>query len=261
MDLSADQQERYSRHLLLDDIGEEGQKCLLSSRVLVVGAGGIGSSVLLHLAAAGVGTLGIIDGDRVSRSNLQRQIIYSTSDIGRFKVESARDRLVAMNPDCTVRTHLDFLTADNAEAIIDDYDFVVDGSDNFTTKFLINDACVLGDTPFSHGGVLRFEGQTMTVLPGKSCCYRCIFRTPPPQGTVQTCSRAGVLGPAAGLLGTIQAAEAIKFLTGAGHLLTNTLLVCDVRDMRFRTVSLERQDDCPVCGFRRPTITELAASL
>ncbi len=254
--LSQQQLERYSRHILLQDVGVEGQARLGEARVLVVGAGGLGSPAALYLAAAGVGTVGIIDCDHVDISNLQRQIIHHTKDIGVAKVDSAARKMQAINPDVMVRTYRKRLAADNIREIIRDYDFIVDGADNFPTKFLVNDACVMEGIPFSHGGILRFDGQTMTVLPGRSACYRCIFRTPPPPDAVPTCSQAGVLGAVAGMLGTIQAAEALKYITGAGEPLADALLIFDAKTMHFRRVPLKRQDDCPVCG-NRPTITEL----
>ncbi len=255
MKLTAQQLERYSRHLVLKEIGEQGQKKLLAAKVLVVGAGGLGSPVLLYLAAAGVGTIGIADGDQVDLSNLQRQIAHSTKDIGCSKAESARESLLAINPDLNIQTHFEYLIADNILKRVSQYDFVIDGSDNFSTKFLINDACVIASVPFSHGGVLRFDGQTITVLPGKSCCYRCVFKKPPSPGSVQTCSMAGILGSVAGMLGTIQATEAIKYLSGAGELLTDTILFFDAREMEFRKIPVERQLNCPVCG-QNPTITK-----
>ncbi len=253
---SQQQLERYSRHILLQDVGVEGQARLGEARVLIVGAGGLGAPAALYLAAAGVGTVGIIDNDHVDISNLQRQVIHFTKDIGVAKVDSAAEKMQAINPEVSVRTYRKFLAADNIREIIRDYHFVIDGADNFPTKFLVNDACVMEGIPFSHGGILRFDGQTMTVLPGRSACYRCTFRTPPPPDAVPTCSQAGVLGAIAGMLGTIQAAEALKYITGAGEPLTDALLTFDARTMNFRRVPLRRQDDCPVCG-RKPTITEL----
>lgn len=254
-DFTEEQLDRYSRTILLREIGVDGQARLCEARVLVVGAGGLGSPAALYLAAAGVGTIGIVDHDRVDPSNLQRQILHSTVDIGRAKVESAAAAIRALNPDVRVIQINEMLRAANVLEVIRDYDFVLDGTDNFAAKFLVNDACVLNGIPFSHGGVLGFTGQTMTVIPGKSACYRCIFRQPPPAGTVATCSDAGVLGSVAGLLGSIQATEALKFLAGAGQLLTDTLLRFDALAMRFRSIQLTRQDACPVCG-RNPAILE-----
>ncbi len=255
-DFSLEQLERYSRHILLQDVGVEGQEKLLDAKVLVVGAGGLGCPVALYLAAAGVGTIGIVDNDTVEISNLQRQIAHFTKDIDVPKVESAKEKMLAINPELEIRTYQLMLVADNIRDIIRDYDFVIDGTDNFPTKFLVNDACVMEKIPFSHGGILRFDGQTMTVVPGESSCYRCTFRSPPPPDAVPTCSQAGVLGAIAGMLGTIQATEALKFITGAGSLLTDTLLSFDAKTMNFRKVQLKKQDNCPLCG-QSPTITEL----
>lgn len=256
LDFTTEQLERYSRHILLQDVGVEGQERLLTAKVLIVGAGGLGCPVALYLAAAGVGTIGIVDCDTVEISNLQRQIAHFTKDIGRPKVESAREKMLAINPDLTVRAYREYLSAANIREIIRGYDFVVDGTDNFATKFLVNDACVMEKIPFSHGGILRFDGQTTTVVPGHSACYRCSFRQPPPPDAVPTCSQAGVLGAIAGMLGTIQAAEALKYLTGAGTLLTDRLLTFNAKSMEFRKIKLSRQADCPLCGHH-PTITEL----
>ena len=248
--------ERYSRHILLDDIGIAGQERLWKSKILIVGAGGLGAPAALYLAAAGVGILGIADADVVDLSNLQRQIIHFTPDVGRPKVLSAAEKIRALNPDVYVRIHQEFLRADNILPILAEYDFVIDGTDSFAAKFLINDACVIAGKPFSHGGILRFRGQTMTVLPGQSACYRCVFNAPPPVGSVPTCSQAGVLGAIAGMLGTIQAAEALKFVTGAGRPLADCLLTFEALDMSFRKVKLHRNPRCPVCS-PTPTITEL----
>ena len=246
---------RYSRHILLKDVGVEGQEKIRNGKVLVVGAGGLGAPVALYLAAAGVGTIGIVDGDVVDLSNLQRQVIHFTGDVGHPKVESARDKMLAINPNVKVNTIREFLMSDNALDIIKDYDFIVDGTDNFPVKFLINDACVMAGKPFSHGGILRFEGQTFTHLPG-TACYRCLFKSPPPANAVSTCSQAGVLGAIAGMLGTIQAAETLKYLTGVGELLTNKLLTFNAKTMDFRKINTRRQASCAICGDN-PTITEL----
>lgn len=246
---------RYSRHILLKYVGVEGQEKIRNGKVLVVGAGGLGAPVALYLAAAGVGTIGIVDGDVVDLSNLQRQVIHFTGDVGHPKVESARDKMLAINPNVKVNTIREFLMADNALDIIKDYDFIVDGTDNFPVKFLINDACVMAGKPFSHGGILRFEGQTFTHLPG-TACYRCLFKSPPPANAVPTCSQAGVLGAIAGMLGTIQAAETLKYLTGVGELLTNKLLTFNAKTMDFRKINTRRQASCAICGDN-PTITEL----
>ena len=256
MDFTEDQLERYSRHILLQDVGVEGQEKILESKALVIGAGGLGAPIALYLAAAGVGTIGIVDFDRVDLSNLQRQIIHFTADIGKPKVESAREKMLAINPDIRVNAISEFLDSTNIASIVRDYDFVIDGTDNFASKFLINDACVFEKKPFSHGGILRFDGQTMTIKPGETACYRCVFSAPPPANAVPTCSQAGVLGAVAGMLGTIQAAEALKFAIGAGDLLTDALLTFDALSMDFRKIPLKRNSECPVCGTH-PVIREL----
>ncbi len=256
IDFTENQLERYSRHILLDDVGVEGQEKLLAAKVLIIGAGGLGCPAALYLAAAGIGTIGIVDNDSVEVSNLQRQIAHFTKDIDVAKVDSAAEKMLAINPDITVKTYKDFLCADNINSIIDGYDFVIDGTDNFPTKFLVNDACMFKGIPFSHGGILRFNGQTMTVVPGESACYRCSFRKPPPPDAVPSCAQAGVLGAIAGMLGTIQAAEALKYITGVGELLTNGLLTFDARTMTFRKINLTRQKNCPLCG-EQPSITQL----
>lgn len=254
--LTEEQLVRYSRHILLKQIGIEGQQKIMSGSICIIGAGGLGSPAALYLAAAGIGTLGIVDGDTVELSNLQRQIIHFTKDINTPKVVSASEKISALNPNVKVNAIREHVFADNIRDIIRDYDFVIDGTDNFESKFLINDACVLENIPFSHGGILRFTGQAMTIVPGKSACYRCIFSAPPPKDSAPTCSQAGVLGAIAGMLGTIQAAEALKFITGVGKLLTNKLLTFDAIDMEFRNVELKKQENCWVCG-KTPVITEL----
>ncbi len=238
MTLSEEQIERYSRHIILQDVGGEGQEKILNSKVLIIGTGGLGAPAALYLAAAGVGNLGIIDSDVVDLSNLQRQVIHFTPDVGKPKVESAKEKIAEINPDVNVTAIHDLFRADNALDIIKDYDFIIDGTDNFPAKFLINDACVMGEKPFSHGGILRFDGQTMTYVPG-SASYRCVFNGPPPANSVPTCSQAGVFGAIAGMLGTIQAAEALKYIIGKGDLLTNRLLIFDALKMNFRTVNVK----------------------
>ncbi len=256
IDFTEDQLERYSRHIVLQTVGVEGQIKIMEGKVLIIGAGGLGSPIALYLTAAGVGEIGIVDSDKVDLSNLQRQIIHFTNDVGVSKVESARKKMNDLNPDVKVKTFHEFVRADNARDLIRDYDFVIDGTDNFAAKFLINDAAVMENTPYSHGGILRFDGQTMTIVPGQSACYRCVFKEPPPPDAVPTCSQAGVLGTIAGMLGTIQAAETLKFLTGAGELLTNNLLIFDALKMRFRKVKVKGRDSCEICG-KEPTIKEL----
>jgi len=241
--------------IILPEIGTSGQTKICSASVLCVGAGGLGSPAILYLAAAGIGKIGIVDCDNVELTNLNRQIIHRTSDIGRPKTESAFETIKNINPDVEVETFKEKLSSTNALKIIKPYQIVIDGSDNFPTKFLINDACVMAEKPFSHGGILRFEGQTFTHLPG-TACYRCLFTTPPSAGNVPTCSQAGVLGAIAGMLGTIQAAETLKYLTGVGELLTNKLLIFNSKTMDFQKVSVLKNLDCNICGSH-PTITEL----
>jgi len=245
--------ERYARHIILQDIGIEGQLKLLNSKVLIVGAGGLGSPVALYLAAAGVGTIGIADGDVVDLSNLQRQIIHTTQDIGTLKTKSAKNKLEAINPDINVITYDTFLNASNILDIVSQYDFIIDGADNFATKFLINDACFLAKKAYSYGGILRFIAQTMTIVPDETTCYACVFDTPPPANTVPSCSQAGVLGSIAGILGSIQATEAIKYLTGKKDLLTNKLLMIDAMSMDFDKIDLKKNDECRVCGKHKIT--------
>ncbi|MDD2239380.1 MAG: molybdopterin-synthase adenylyltransferase MoeB [Kiritimatiellae bacterium] len=256
MSLRADQIERYSRHILLQDIGGKGQEKLLAGRVLIIGAGGLGAPIALYLGAAGVGTLGIADADMVDVTNLQRQVIHFTPDIGKPKVVSAAEKVRAINPDVTVHPHQEWISAENIAGFIADYDFIIDGTDNFATKFLINDACVLGNKPYSHGGILRFDGQTLTVKPHESACYRCIFSAPPPKDAIPTCSEAGVIGVLPGVIGTIQATEAIKYLLGIGDLLTGRLLTYNATSLTFREIRIQRNPKCPVCGSQ-PTLTEL----
>jgi molybdopterin-synthase adenylyltransferase len=255
--LNGEQVERYARHIMLKEVGGKGQERLFAGRVLIVGVGGLGSPVALYLAAAGVGTIGIADGDAVELSNLQRQISHHTGDIGRAKVISAKEKMEAMNPDITVNIYQERITAGNIRAIIEEYDFIIDATDNFASKFLINDACILSGIPYSHGGILRFDGQTITVRPGNSPCYRCIFPLPPPQDLIPTCSQDGVMGVLPGVIGSIQATEAIKYLLGKGDLLTGRLLIYDALHMVFREVRIRRNPACPVCG-EAPTITSLA---
>lgn len=248
--------ERYSRHILLQDVGIEGQVKIKNARVVIIGAGGLGSPVALYLAAAGVGTIGLVDMDVVDISNLQRQIAHFTKDIGEPKVFSAAEKIKNINPEVNVETHYVKVDAGNILDLIKNYDFVVEGSDNFEAKFLINDACVMAGKPYSHGGILRFIGQTMTIIPKISACYRCVFNAPPPENTIPTCSSAGILGSVAGMLGTIQATEVLKFITGAGELLTNKILNFDAKNMDFRKIPVKKNEKCPVCG-KNPQIVEL----
>lgn len=255
--LTDEQIERYSRHIILKEVGAKGQKKLLNAKVLIIGAGGLGAPAAMYLAAAGVGTIGIADADEVDLSNLQRQIIHQTADVGKAKVQSAKETINAMNPDVTVNTYREFITSDNIMDIIKDYDFVIDGTDNFPAKFLINDACVMAKKPFSHAGIIRFKGQLMTYVPGEGPCYRCVFKNPPPKDAVPTCKQAGVIGAMGGVIGSLQAMEAIKYILGVGDLLTGHLLTYDAITQEFHKIKLPSDTDgCAVCG-KHPTITEL----
>lgn len=256
MAMNDEQIQRYSRHILLPEVGGKGQKKIAAAKVFIVGAGGLGSPVALYLAAAGVGTLGLIDGDVVDLSNLQRQVIHHTADVARPKIDSAREKITALNPDVTVVAFHDRLTARNALDLVKDFDLIIDGTDNFPTKFLINDTAVLARKPLIHGGILRFTGQVMTILPGASACYRCLFKAPPPAGMVPSCQEAGVLGALAGMIGTIQATEALKLILQIGKPLSDRLLTYDALTTRFRNVPLRRNPSCPVCGDQ-PTMTTL----
>ncbi len=256
MALTEEQIQRYSRNIILEQIGGEGQEKLLASKVLIVGVGGLGSPAALYLAAAGVGTIGLLDGDQVDLTNLQRQIIHHTNDVGKRKVASAKKRIRAINPDVTVRTYDVWARADSIRDIIKAYDFVIDATDNFPAKFLINDACYFERIPFSHGGILQFEGQLMTIIPGQTACYRCLFPGPPPAKAVAPCGQAGVLGVLPGVVGSLQATEAIKYLLGIGELLTGSLLTYNALTTDFRKVPAKRRADCALCG-RNATITAL----
>ena len=246
---------RYSRHLILPDVGLEGQRRLKEGRVLVVGAGGLGSPVALYLAAAGVGTLGLVDFDVVDLTNLQRQLLHGTGDVGRPKVDSARDRLREVNPHVHVEAYRTRLTSANALGILRGYDVVVDGTDTFATRYLLNDACVLLGVPNVYGSIFRFDGQASVFDAGAGPCYRCLFRAPPPPGQVPSCAEGGVLGVLPGIVGSIQAAEAIKLLLGVGDTLVGRLLLFNALSMEFRTVRLRKDPQCPACGTR--TITAL----
>ena len=255
--LSNEQLERYSRHIILKEVGAKGQKKLLNAKVLIIGAGGLGAPAAMYLAAAGVGTIGIADADEVDLSNLQRQIIQSTQDVGKAKVQSAKETMEAINPDVKVITYRTFVDSESIMDLIKDYDFIIDGTDNFPAKFLINDACVMAKKPFSHAGIIRFKGQLMTYVPGEGPCYRCVFKNPPPKDAVPTCKQAGVIGAMGGVIGSLQAMEAIKYILGVGDLLTGYLLTYDALKMEFRKIKLpSHTEDCAVCG-EHPTITEL----
>jgi molybdopterin/thiamine biosynthesis adenylyltransferase/rhodanese-related sulfurtransferase len=254
-ELSREEVVRYSRHILLPQVGEPGQRALKNSRVLVVGAGGLGSPVLLYLAAAGVGTIGIVDFDTVDLSNLQRQIIHGTSGIGSSKIDSATDRVREINPNVSVEAHPTRLTSQNALVIARGYDLIIDGTDNFATRYLVNDTSVLLGIPNVYGSVYRFEGQASVFGAPAGPCYRCLFRDPPPPDLVPSCAEGGVLGVVPGLIGTIQATEAIKMLLDLGDTLVGKLLMIDVMTMAFRTLSIQKDPDCPACGTHE--ITEL----
>jgi molybdopterin/thiamine biosynthesis adenylyltransferase len=256
------QLERYARHIILAEVGEEGQARLLASKVLVVGAGGLGAPVLLYLAAAGVGSLGIVDDDTVDLTNLQRQIVHATERVGMAKVESARRAIEALNPDVRVTTHHVRLAAANAMELLRSYDLVVDGSDNFTTRYLLNDACYFSKVPLVSAALLRFDGQLSTFkayLAGDNPCYRCIFPSPPPPDLIPRCEEAGILGAVAGAVGSLQAVEALKELLGLGESLSGKLLVYEALGATFRKLTVHRAADCPLCG-EHPSITRLAVS-
>jgi molybdopterin/thiamine biosynthesis adenylyltransferase/molybdopterin converting factor small subunit len=250
-----DQAQRYARQIILTEVGPSGQRKLMNARILLVGAGGLGSPSALYLAAAGVGTLGLIDFDVVDITNLHRQILHGHSQIGRPKVESARDRLADVNPDVKVVAHDVPITSENAFEIIGQYDIVVNGSDNFATRYLVNDACYLLKKPLVDGSIFRFEGQATVFEPGKGC-YRCLFPAPPPPGAVPSCAEAGVLGVLPGIIGTIEAIEAVKLVLDLGEPLVNRLLLFDSLAMEFREVKIRRDPECPLCGDN-PTVTEL----
>ncbi|MDQ3346564.1 MAG: molybdopterin-synthase adenylyltransferase MoeB [Acidobacteriota bacterium] len=255
-ELSRDEVQRYSRHLIMPEVGMEGQRKLKAARVLCIGAGGLGAPATMYLAAAGVGTLGIVDFDTVDASNLHRQIIYGTPDVGRRKLEASRDRLTAMNPSVTVVMHEVALTSKNALDVLRDYDIVVDGTDNFQTRYLVNDACVLLGIPNAYGSIFRFDGQASVFAVKGGPCYRCLYPEPPPPGLVPSCAEGGVLGVLPGVVGIIQATEAIKLILGVGQPLIGRLLLYDALQMRFRELKLRRDVECPVCGDN-PTIREL----
>jgi len=254
--LNNDEIQRYSRHLIMPEVGMEGQLKLKQARVLCIGAGGLGSPVTMYLAAAGVGTLGIVDFDIVDLTNLQRQILHSTDDVGRKKIDSAAETVSGINPNVAVRRFETRLTRHNALQIIRDFDIVVDGTDNFATRYLVNDACVLTGKPNVYGSIFRFEGQASVFATKDGPCYRCLYAEPPPPGVVPSCAEGGVLGILPGLVGVIQATETIKLILGAGESLVGRLLLVDAIAMRFRELKLRKNPDCPVCGDH-PTVTEL----
>ncbi len=246
---------RYSRHIIMPQVGSAGQRKLLDASVLVVGAGGLGSPICIYLALAGVGTVGIVDFDTVDVTNLQRQILHYNDDVGRPKVESARETLLAYNPDLNVALHEEPITSANAMGIMKGYDVIINGADNFPARYLVNDAAYLSGKPLVDGSILMFDGQATVFLPGQGC-YRCLFPAPPPPGEVPSCAEAGVLGMLPGMVGTIQATETAKLILGVGTSLASRLLLIDALDMEFRTVKVRRNPDCPLCGDN-PTVTEL----
>src|SRR5579872_1971267 len=253
--LTREEQQRYSRHLMLPEIGNEGQQRIKAARVLLVGAGGLGSPLALYLSAAGVGTLGIVDFDKVDVTNLQRQVVHGTADVGRSKLDSAAERIYDINPYVNVERFETRLTSENALEIIREFDIVVDGTDNFATRYLVNDACVILGKPNVYGSIFRFEGQASVLATPDGPCYRCLFREPPPPGLVPSCAEGGVLGVLPGLVGTIQATETLKILLGIGTTLAGRLLLVDALRMQFRTLKLQRDPACPACGTR--TLREL----
>jgi sulfur-carrier protein adenylyltransferase/sulfurtransferase len=254
--LTSSERSRYARHLILPQIGEEGQEKLKGASVLIIGAGGLGSPVALYLAAAGVGRIGLVDFDRVDATNLHRQILYGTSDVGTPKLDAARARLNDLNPEIRVDIHEAMLTSSNAMEILRDYDLIVDGTDNFPTRYLVNDACVLLGKPNVYGSIFRFEGQASVFDARHGPCYRCLYPEPPPPNLVPSCAEGGVLGVLPGVIGTIQATEAIKFITGAGESLLGRLLLFDALQMTFRQLRLRKDPNCAICG-EQPTVTEL----
>ena len=253
--LTPEQVKRYSRHIIMGDVGSKGQRALMGAKALIIGAGGLGSPSAIYLSLAGVGTVGIVDFDVVELSNLQRQVLHHTADVGRPKVQSAVDNIKAYNPDVNVVVHETRLESDNAIDIISQYDLVINGADNFATRYLVNDACYLLNKPLVDGSILIFDGQATVFLPGHGC-YRCLFPSPPPPGMVPNCAEAGVLGALTGLVGSIQATEALKYFLGIGESLNSRLLLIDALSMTFREVKLKRNPNCPLCGDH-PTVTEL----
>ena len=246
MEDSYSTKQRYSRNILLEGVGQEGQRKISESRVLVIGAGGLGSAALLYLAAAGVGTIGIADGDEVDLSNLQRQVIHFTDDLGKPKTTSAAEKIARLNPHVRITVYDRFINADNITGRIRNYDFIIDGTDSFAAKFLINDACVAAGIPYCHAGVLGYSGQLMTIVPG-AACLRCVLPEPPPPDSVQNSSQIGILGALAGMAGSLQAAEAVKYIAETGELLTNSLLLCDLSAMSFQKVKIKKRPQCAAC--------------
>jgi len=256
IEFSDEQIERYSRHIILPEVGGSGQQKMLEARVLLLGAGGLGSPAAYYLAAAGIGNLGIVDFDQVDLSNLQRQIIHSTERIGMLKTESAKKTIQALNPDVNVTLYHEKMDSSNIMSLIKEYDYVVDGSDNFPTRYLVNDACVMKDKTLIHGSIYRFEGQVTVFKPGDGPCYRCLYPEPPPPGMVPNCQEGGVLGVLAGVIGNLQVVEVLKLILGIGKPLVGKLLIYDALNTEFRSLRLRRDANCPICG-EKPTIKEL----
>lgn len=254
--LTQDQIKRYSRHIVLPEIGLEGQESLLEAKVLIIGTGGLGSPLAFYLTAAGIGTIGLVDFDVVDHSNLQRQIIHFTQDVGKRKIDSAAEKITSLNPDVNVIKHNCFITSENALDIIKDYDFVIDGTDNFPTRYLVNDACVMLGKTNIYGSIYRFDGQATVFKPKEGPCYRCLYPEPPPPGLIPSCQEGGVVGVLPGIIGIIQATEVVKLITESGDPLIGRLLLYDAMDMSFREVEIDKNPNCPVCGDN-PTITEL----
>ena len=256
IDFTDEQIERYSRHIILPEVGGSGQQKMLEARVLLLGAGGLGSPAAYYLAAAGIGNLGIVDFDQVDLSNLQRQIIHSTERIGMLKTESAKKTIQALNPDVNVTLYNEKMDSSNIMSLIKDYDYVVDGSDNFPTRYLVNDACVMKNKTLIHGSIYRFEGQVTVFKPGDGPCYRCLYPEPPPPGMVPNCQEGGVLGVLAGVIGNLQVVEVLKLILGIGKPLVGKLLIYDALNTEFRSLRLRRDANCPICS-EKPTIKEL----
>ena len=256
IEFTDEQIERYSRHIILPEVGGSGQQKMLEARVLLLGAGGLGSPAAYYLAAAGIGNLGIVDFDQVDLSNLQRQIIHSTERIGMLKTESAKKTIQALNPDVNVTLYNEKMDSSNIKSFIKDYDYVVDGSDNFPTRYLVNDACVMKNKTLIHGSIYRFEGQVTVFKPGDGPCYRCLYPEPPPPGMVPNCQEGGVLGVLAGVIGNLQVVEVLKLILGIGKPLVGKLLIYDALNTEFRNLRLRRDANCPICG-EKPTIKEL----
>ena len=256
IEFTDEQIERYSRHIILPEVGGSGQQKMLEARVLLLGAGGLGSPAAYYLAAAGIGNLGIVDFDQVDLSNLQRQIIHSTERIGMLKTESAKKTIQALNPDVNVTLYNEKMDSSNIMRLIEDYDYVVDGSDNFPTRYLVNDACVMKNKILIHGSIYRFEGQVTVFKPGDGPCYRCLYPEPPPPGMVPNCQEGGVLGVLAGVIGNLQVVEVLKLILGIGKPLVGKLLIYDALNTEFRNLRLRKDANCPVCG-EKPTIKEL----